>query len=110
MRNDRGIIYKFGVEGSLRRGVPMHLQGKQLNSKFDFSTEGVEVQGPKGRNLPAIQGQQPQQPPQMPQQNNQQQGHQGQKNQGQNQAQGQNQHQNHQNFNQQGNNQGNRQG
>ena len=75
MRNDRGILYRFGVEGSLRRGVPMHLQGKQLNSKFDFSTEGVEVQGPKGRTLPAIQAQQPQQAqqaPQQPQQNTQQ--------------------------------------
>ena len=69
MRNDRGILYRFGVEGSLRRGVPMHLQGKQLNSKFDFSTEGVEVQGPKGRPLPAIQAQQP---PQNTQQQNQQ--------------------------------------
>jgi len=81
MRNDRGILYRFGVEGSLRRGVPMHLQGKQLNSKFDFSTEGVEVQGPKGRPLPAIQAQQPQQAQQAPQ-NTQQQNQQGHNQQG----------------------------
>jgi len=88
MRNDRGILYRFGVEGSLRRGVPMHLQGKHLNSKFDFSTEGVEVQGPKGRPLPAIQAQQPQQAQKATHQNSQQQ------QQGQNLNKGQNQGQN----------------
>ena len=59
----------------------MHLQGKQLNSKFDFSTEGVEVQGPKGRPLPAIQAQQPQEAQQAPQ-NTQQQNQQGHNQQG----------------------------
>lgn len=73
MRNDRGIIYKFGVEGSLRRGVPMHLQGKQLSSKYDFSTEGTEVQGQMGRPVKAIQAQQPQHSQQQNSQQNQQQ-------------------------------------
>ncbi|CBY16325.1 unnamed protein product [Oikopleura dioica] len=90
MRNDRGILYRFGVEGSMRRGVPMHLQGKHLNSKIDFSTEGVEVQGPKGRPLPAIQAQQPQQAQKATHQNTQQQ------QQGQNLNKGQNQGQNQQ--------------
>ncbi|CAG5102385.1 Oidioi.mRNA.OKI2018_I69.chr1.g275.t1.cds [Oikopleura dioica] len=87
MRNDRGIIYKFGVEGSLRRGVPMHLQGKQLSSKYDFSTEGTEVQGQMGRPVKAIQAQQPQISQQKPQHSQQQNSQQNNQNQQQQQGQ-----------------------